>query len=123
MKIKGLVELILGLWLLVSAFLGFDPNGSVWNYFIVGVVLVGVSFFLIHGKPRQSWIAGVLGFWLIIIAIAPFIVSGMGIYLNNIIVGLLITTTGFAILVHGRKHIHHLKKMDKHLCYRNYGSE
>ena len=123
MKFKGLTEIILGLWLLVSAFLGFGPDGSAWNYFIVGIVVVCASFFLIHGKPQQSWIAGVLGFWLIIVAIAPFLVTGIGIYLNNIIVGLLITVTGLAILVHGKKLIHHIKKMDEHLSYRNYGSE
>jgi len=123
MKFKGLTEIILGLWLLVSAFLGFGPDGSAWNYFIVGIVLVCVSIFLIHGKPQQSWIAGILGFWLIVAAITPFLVSGIGIYLNNIIVGLLITVTGLAILIHGEKLIRHVKKMDEHLSYRNYGSE
>ena len=72
MKFKGLTEIILCLWLLVSAFLGFGTNSSAWNYFIVGIVVVCVNFFLIHGKPQQSWIAGILGFWLIIVAIAPF---------------------------------------------------
>lgn len=123
MKFKGLAEIILGLWLLVSTFLGFSPNSFVWNYFIVGIVVVCASFFLIHGEPKQSWIAGILGFWLIIIAIAPFLVSGIGIYLNNIIVGLLIIVTGSAILIHGKKLIHHVKKMDEHLSYRNYGAE
>ena len=123
MKFKGLTEIILGLWLLVSAFIGFGPDGSAWNYFIVGIVLVCVSFFLIHGKPQQSWIAGILGFWLIIVAIAPFLMSGIGTYLNNIIVGLLITVTGLAILAQGKKLIHHLNKMDEHPSYRNYGSE
>ena len=123
MKFKGLTEMFIGLWLLVSAFLGFGPNSSAWNYFIVGIAVVCASFFLIHGKPQQSWIAGILGFWLIIVAIAPFLVSGIGIYLNNIIVGLLITVTGLAILVHGEKLIRHVKKMDEHLSYRNYGSE
>ncbi len=123
MKFKGLAEIILGLWLLASAFLGFGLNSSTWNYFIVGIVLVCVSFFLIHGKPQQSWIANILGFWLLIVSIAPFLVRGIGIYLNNIIVGLLITFTGLAILVHGKKLIRHLNKMDEHLSYRNYGSE
>ena len=123
MKLKGLTEIILGLWLLASAFLGFGPSSSAWNYFIVGIVVVSTSFFLIHGKPQQSWIAGILGFWLIIVSIAPFLVRGIDIYLNNIIVGLLITFTGLAILVHGKKLIRRLNKMDEHPSYRNYGSE
>jgi hypothetical protein len=123
MKFKGLAEIIIGLWLLVPAFLGFGPNSFAWNYFIVGIVVVSASFFLIRGEPQQSWIAGILGFWLIIVAIAPFLVSGIGVYLNNIIVGLLITVTGLAILVQGKKLIRHVKKMDEHLSFRNYGSE
>ncbi len=123
MKVKGLVEMLLGLWLFVSAFLEFGSDGSVWNYFNVGIVLVSVSFFLNQGKPQQSWIAGILGFWLIIVAIAPFLVRGIGVYLNNIIVGLLITVMGLETLVHGEKLIRHVKKMDEHLSYRNYGSE
>ena len=123
MKFKGLTEIILGLWLLVSAFLGFGQSSSAWNYFIVGIVVVSASFFLIQGKPQQSWIAGILGFWLIIVAIAPSLMSGIGNYLNNIIVGLLITVTGLTILIYGKKLIHIVKKMDEHLSYRNYGSE
>jgi len=123
MKFKGLTEIILGLWLLVSAFLGFGPDGSAWNYFIVGIVLVSVSFFLIHGEPQQSWITGILGFWLIIVAIAPFLESGISIYLNNVIVGLLITVTGSAIFSSGKEAYSSCKKMDKHLSFRNYGSE
>ena len=123
MKFKGLTEIILGLWLLVSAFLEFGPSSSAWNYFIVGIVVVSASFFLIHGKPQQSWIIGILGFWLIIVAIVPTLISGIGIYLNNIIVGLFITVAGLAILVHGKKLIGHLNKIDEHLSYRNYGSE
>jgi len=123
MKSKGLTEIILGLWLLVSAFLGFDPNSSAWNYFIVGIAVVSASFFLIHGKPQQSWIAGILGFWLIIVAIAPFLENGIGIYLNNIIVGLLITVTGSSIFSSGKEAFSSFKKMDEHLSFRNYGSE
>ena len=110
MKFKGLTEIILGLWLLVSAFLGFGPNSSAWNYFIVGIAVVCASFFLVHGKPQQSWIAGILGFWLIIVAIAPFLESGIGIYLNNIIVGLLITVTGSSIFSSGKKAYSSYKK-------------
>jgi len=123
MKFKGLTEIILGLWLFVSAFLGFGPDGSAWNYFIVGIAVVSASFFLIHGEPQQSWIAGILGFWLIIVAIAPFLESGIGIFLNNIIVGLLITVTGSSIFGSGKEAYLSFKKMDEHLSYRNYGSE
>jgi cobalamin biosynthesis protein CobD/CbiB len=85
--------------------------------------VVFASFFLVQAKPQQSWIAGILGFWLIIVAIAPFLVSGIGIYLNNIIVGLIITVIGLEILVHGEKLIRHVKKIEEHISYRNYGSE
>lgn len=123
MKFKGLTEIILGLWLLVSAFLGFSPDGSAWNYFIVGIAVVCTSFYLIHGKPQQSWVAGILGFWLIIFAYAPFLESGISIYLNNIIVGLLITVTGSSIISSGKEAYSSCKKMDEHLSFSNYGSE
>jgi hypothetical protein len=110
MKLKGFTQITLGLWLLVSAFFEFAPNSSTWNYFIVGIFVVSASFFLIHGEPQQSWIAGILGFWLIIVAIAPSLMSGIGNYLNNIIVGLLITVTGLTILIYGKKLIRHVKK-------------
>ncbi len=120
---KGWIAVILGLWLLLELFIGSSPDSYSLNYFFVGLLLLGISLFTQHDKPWQVWIPGFLGFWLIIAGIIPVLVSGIGHYLNSIIVGLLITGTGLAILVHKKKLIHYVKKIVKHPNFRNYGSE
>ncbi len=119
---KGWIAVILGLWLLLELFIGSSPDSYSLNYFFVGLLLLGISLFTQHDKPWQVWIPGFLGFWLIIAGIIPVLVSGIGHYLNSIIVGLLITGTGLAILVHEKKLIYYVKKVE-HTNFRNYGIE
>ncbi len=122
MKIKGFAEIMLGFWLLASAFVGFASSGAIINNFIVGIVVVIVSFLIVRSEPWQSWIAGILGFWLIVASCIPFLVSGIGLYLNDIIVGSLIMVVGLSILVPGKKFTHYVD-VEKHFNYRDYGSE
>jgi hypothetical protein len=122
MKFKGIAEIILGFWLCVSAFVGLSLSGAAINDIIVGIICLSVSFPLAKGRPRQSWIAGVLGFWLIIAGSVPFIGDDMGLYLNDIIVGLMIMAVGLMILVHGKRIGQQVKTVGN-INYRNYGSE
>jgi len=96
MSWKTWTTAIVGLWLLLAAFLGFTPQANLWNDLIVGSVAIVAGFGLIRTKPRQGWIAGVLGAWLVVAAFVPSFVSGAGLVWNNAIVGTLIALSGFA---------------------------
>lgn len=123
MKWKGWIAGILGLWLIIELFIGFNPYDYSLIYFLIGMVMVGINLFTSYDKPWQVWFPVILGSWLIIIAITPVLVSGIGIYLNNIIVGLFMIVTGLAILIHEKSIIRNTKKLEKHFNYRDYGSE
>jgi hypothetical protein len=87
MKWKGWIAGILGLLLIIELFIGFNPRDHSLIYFLIGMVMVGISLFTSHDKNWQVWFPVTLGSWLIILAITPALVSGIGIYINNIIVG------------------------------------
>jgi len=123
MKWKGWIAGILGLWLIIELFIGFNQYDYSLIYFLIGMVMVGISLFTSRDNSWQVWFPVTLGSWLIIIAITPVLVSGIGIYINNIIVGLLMIVVGLSILIHEKNIIRNVKKVVKHLNFRNYGSE
>ena len=69
---------IVGLWLVVAAFLGFTQQVNLWNTLIVGLIAIVAAFGIVSAKPRQAWTAGVLGAWLVVAAFIPGAVSGAG---------------------------------------------
>jgi len=89
---------ILGLWLIVAAFLGFGATANLWNDLIVGLVVAIVSLTILKEKPWQAWLALILGVWMIIAAFIPSLVSGSGYIYNDVISGLIIAIAGFAAL-------------------------
>jgi hypothetical protein len=98
MRWLGWTSGILGLWLLLSPFLGLGPKGNFWNDLIVGVVVAIVGFGMVQAASWQGWTAGFLGLWLIIAAFIPGVVTGAGLLWNDIIVGLIIAIAGFTAL-------------------------
>jgi hypothetical protein len=121
MKWKGWIVEIFGLWLLLAAFLRLGPTGYFLNDIIVGIVVFVTSLCIAWAEPREAWITVILGFWLIVAAFHPDLVSGIGLYLNNIIVGLIITATGLVILAHTKKLSNYGD--DKHREFGDYGAE
>jgi hypothetical protein len=71
----SIVNLILGLWLVVSPWLlGYDSSAAIWNQFVVGIVIAAMAIGRL-AMPEQRWmstVAGVAALWAII---APFILS------------------------------------------------
>ncbi len=86
----GWVNLILGIWTLISGFV-VGLQGPV-NYIIVGVILAILNF-ATAAKKWQGIISGILGLWLIISGIATGLQSGA----NLIIVGILIIIFGILL--------------------------
>lgn len=87
------VNLILGVWLFITPFLGMDTVMSVaaWNGYIFGTIVVVLSIWAL-AQPRawEEWINFVIGVWLIL---APFILGfshQTGAMWNHIIVGVII---------------------------------
>jgi len=89
---------ILGLWLALTAFLGLSQVGNLWDDLIVGTVVAVVGFLIKGDKSWQGWLAGLLGLWMIVAAFIPDLVTGAGLTWNNLVVGLLIASAGFAAL-------------------------
>lgn len=107
----GIINLILGAWLIVSAwFLNYN-SGAIWNQEILGIIVVILSLVRL-AAPSQQWASflnGVAGIWLII---APFIIGFQHSvsYWNSIIVGIIIAWIAFsnsAIRYGSHNRMHH----------------
>jgi sulfite exporter TauE/SafE len=96
---QGWVNGILGLWLIVTAFLGFGSSGNLWNDLIVGIIVAILGYSITKPKGWQGWIAFILGLWLIIVGlfIGGLRVGGGALW-NNLIVGIIVAITGFGAL-------------------------
>jgi uncharacterized BrkB/YihY/UPF0761 family membrane protein len=87
---------ILGLWLILAAFLTLGSTGHLWNDVIVGAV-VALTSLTVGERGGWSWLAGLAGVWLIVAGFIPVLVTGTGLIWNNLIVGALVTTAGLAV--------------------------
>ena len=122
MKYNGWIAGILGLWPFVATFLRLGPTAYSLNDIIVGLIVLVAGFRFVQGEPLQAWIACILGFWLIVAACIPGLVSGIGLYLNNIIVGLVIAAVGFRVFSDAKKPAHY-GGPPQHADFGDYGSE
>jgi hypothetical protein len=98
MKGKGWTIGILGVWLALAGFLGFNQMGNLWDDLTVGALVAVVGFWIVEDRPWQGWLSGLLGLWMIISAFIPTLLTGTGALWNNLLSGLLIAVAGFAAL-------------------------
>ena len=103
MNYKGWIKGILGVWLIIACFLGLGAHGHFCNNMVVGIFLALANSWLVKEEFWDNWIGTILGIWLIVTAKIPILLSGNGLYWNNIIVGLIIMTEGIFALRHEKK--------------------
>lgn len=89
---------ILGLWIVLAAFLGFNPTANLWDDLILGLAIFITSVTILKDKPWQAWLALVFGVWMMVAAFIPSLIDGTGYIYNDLISGLIIAIAGFASL-------------------------
>ncbi len=122
MKWKGWINVVLGLWLFTSVFLGLGSAICTLNNISIGIIVLMVNFSIVHNKFWFVWITNIIALWLIFSAFNPDLVRGIGLYFNNIFVGMIFLITGFVILAHADRLIQH-SRLNKYYNYLNYGKE
>lgn len=85
---------ILGLWILLTAFLGLGHQGFLWSDLLTGLVVAGLGVPLARESTWEGWIVGLLGAWMVVAAFLPDLHVASGVYWNNILAGGLITLVG-----------------------------
>lgn len=89
---------LLGIWLIIAAFLKLGDAFVLWDNLIVGILVAIAGFAMIKVKSWQGWTAGILGLWLIVAAFIPSLrVYSFNLW-NDLIVGILVAIAGFAAM-------------------------
>lgn len=92
----GIINLVLGIWLIISPFLFNYSGNAMTNSIILGVVIAILAIIRLSAPSQTwaSWLNGVAGLWLII---APFIISATqaSVLWNHIVVGLVVAVISF----------------------------
>ena len=99
---QGWVNGILGVWLVVAAFISLGTQGDFWNDIVVGIVAAVVGFLMVKAKPWQGWLTGLVGLWLIAAAFIPGLTGQTGNFWNDLAVGVLLMIGGFSAVGHSR---------------------
>ena len=95
---------ILGIWLVIAAFLPMSASANLWDNLIVGVLAGIAGITMIKEKSWQGWLASIMGLWLIIAAFIPALQMHTGNLWNDSIGGVLIMIAGFGALNSSEKH-------------------
>jgi hypothetical protein len=85
---------VVGLWIVLSAFLGLGDQGYFWNDVLAGAIGVGSGLALTRDSTWEGWTVAVLGLWMAIASIIPALHAGAGVYWNNILVGAAVAVLG-----------------------------
>ena len=75
--------------------IGIGPAATVWNDWIIGIIVAVLGFNMIDTARGQGIVAGILGLWMISSAYIPAVNSGPGARWEDIIVGVIIAIAGF----------------------------
>ncbi len=95
---KGWVNGILGLWLIIAAFLKFSATAVLWDNLIVGIIVGIIGILMIKEKPWQGWLGTIVGILLIIAAFIKSLQTGAGYLWTDLILGVLAAIAGFGAL-------------------------
>ncbi len=95
---------ILGIWLVIAAFLPMSATANLWDNLIVGIVVGIAGLTMVKEKPWQGWLAGIMGLWLIVAAFIPALQLHTGNLWNDLISGVVVMVAGFGALNAGEKH-------------------
>lgn len=96
MKGYGRMAIVLGLWVLATALIGFSHTVVLWSNLIAGGVVAVASLSTARIALWQQWVTGTLGLWLVVAAFIYELHSGAGLLWNNLLVGSAIATVGLA---------------------------
>jgi hypothetical protein len=97
MRARGIIIGCLGIWLIVAAIWRFVPVLEVWSDLMTGVVAGILGFSLVPLLPGNGWVSGIAGLWMIASAFIPGLHGGAGIFINNVITGLVLVVAGFTV--------------------------
>lgn len=86
---------ILGVWLVVAAFLGLGAHANLWNDLLVGVIVGFTSFSIGVESKLEGWTVGLAGLWLVVAAFIPALRGGAGLILNDVLVGAVLAAAAF----------------------------
>ena len=95
---------LLGLWTIAIPFLRMGEAGDLWANLLTGLLLAVFGFAMLEEVRGRAWITALIGIWLIVSAFLAPITAGVGIFWNNITLGLIVTLTDFSAPT---RHPHH----------------
>jgi hypothetical protein len=87
---SSLVNVVLGLWIIISAFvLGLHAPKAIWNNVVTGLLVGALAVIRwAMNQPGLSWMNLFLGIWLVI---SPFVlVLGTAAMWNNVLLGIIV---------------------------------
>ncbi|MDD5582378.1 MAG: hypothetical protein PHS99_04090 [Candidatus Marinimicrobia bacterium] len=107
MKRLGTVTGIIGVWLIITAFLKFSPAGVLWNNLLVGVFTIVLSLMIITEKSAKNtwlgWISLIPSLFIFVSTFIEFLRVGQTYFWMNLICGILIAVVGFSAMAQKAK--------------------
>ena len=86
------LNVMLGFWMLASAFLWPQAAAQFHNEWLVGLLVMGLGLGTIFGLSRLRWVNFALGLWLFLSALAlPH--PTFGAFVNQLLVAVLVVVT------------------------------
>ncbi len=91
MSWRGWTTFVLGVWLVIAAFIPFGGVGILVDDLIVGILIGIIGFLMIpEGSKWQGWIIGLAGIWMIISPFIPRMSAYTANLTNDLVIGIIV---------------------------------
>lgn len=98
MKKQGWILGVIGLWIVLTGFIGLGRNAIFWSNLLSGLIIMRVAMDLSRGKIIAGWFALFFGIWMVLTAFIPGFQAAHRLFWNALVAGGLTAITGFASL-------------------------
>jgi len=98
MKKQGWILGIVGIWIVLTGFIGLGPDAIFWSNMLSGFVIMRVAMDLSRGKIIAGWFALFFGMWMVVTAFVPGFQAAHRLLWNALVMGVLTAVTGFVSL-------------------------
>ena len=102
---------LLGIWLMVAAFIVPPGMPAVYNNWLVGLIAGNTALALSGNRRWERPLATGAAIWLFISGFVPSVLSGQAWMMNELAVGLILIVTAISAHLHLRDDIRHARQL------------
>lgn len=108
---KSEIVFLLGVWLIVAAFIVPPGPTAVYNNWLVGLIAANTAIAFAGNRRWERPLAGAAAIWLFVSGFVPSVLQGQAWMVNELAVGIVLVAAAISAHLHLRDDIRHARPL------------